>query len=430
MIAPSSSRIGQFALDGHKRRKRTKDDASSLAISLCIHLALLLFLSWFLVITEKRPAVSLTIQTVPRIENRVLVSLPQTNQAPPQVSDIDVPIDVDLIPDEEFLASINPSDLRPRLEPKSVEFFGSHAYGNRFVYILDVSTSMTAREHERFARARDELIRSVSKLSPKQSYYVFLFCWQTSRMYAYPNRHSNKKRDTSRWKTLEFVDATPENLGKLRRWLYDVKLGSGTDPRRALSLAHSMKPDAVFLLSDGQFNRPVHAIGGEGWISTYKIPFESTVPEGVRFALANVPVHTIAFENPFTRKAMKKIADATGGTTRYVKTRSLRPIDPSDLINGLRRVRSRRDKYRGRLEPQYVVRIEHAKHLLEAGELAFAEYMARPARGFDFQSEDDRRLADQVFKILDTELGDVRLEDFDEVSIAEIEEQAITGRRK
>ena len=100
---------------------------------------------------------------------------------------------------------------------------------------------------------------------------------------------------------------------RLRSWIYDVSLGAGTDPRRASRCAHQMHPDAVFLLSDGQFNQPQTPLSESGWIDDRGERLEGDVQAGVEMIYRDIPVHTVAFENPFTVSAMQQIAEASGG---------------------------------------------------------------------------------------------------------------------
>lgn len=400
-------------------------------ISLSLHAGLLALLYWMVTSTVVQTKLVLTAASVPQRDHQPLVSLAPPTPIDPHVADADKPIQIDPLNSANSLASVNAKDLRESLTANlgAVKFFGSHAYGNRFVFVLDISTSMSARNGDRFERAKAELLRSVSKLSPQQSYYVLLFSWQTIYMYGYPNRYAYKnRRNAADEEQLEYVPATAENLDQLRFWLSKVRLLGGTDPRRALSVAHSIQPDAIFFLSDGRFNRTAER-PGEGWINKQDIPANATIAAGVKIALSDVPVHTIAYENPLTRAAMKEIAQITGGSSRYVKTRSHEPLVPASLINGLRAVQKLQAQAPQDLELQHAARLEYAELLIEDGELAFAEYLLRPTRGFEFKSLANRILAREFFEILAAELGDVRLEDFRNVSLADIERNARSNQR-
>lgn len=283
------------------------------------------------------------------------------------------------------------------MEPPSVEFFGSRAFGNRFVFLLDISYSMNARQGARFQRARDELLRAVSALNSGQSYYVFLFCWNVDEMGREPER--------------SYLAVRQGHTERLRKWLDDTTLGPGTDPRRALSMARDMKPDAVFLLSDGQFNQPRTPWSESGWLDETQNVLDLDVQTGVDKFYRSIPIHTIAFENPFTRTAMEQIATSTGGSSRYIHTDSLRPIDSQKFSNLCKEIAEKRGDAKDRRR-EYQARLSAARELICDGELLFAEYIVRPLADAEPSQILNPTLLDDVLQILHTELGDARLEDF------------------
>jgi hypothetical protein len=180
-------------------------------------------------------------------------------------------------------------------------FFGTSASGRDFIFILDCSGSMSARSNARFLRARDELVNTVSKLRSDQRFYVYLFNWSTFPMFGADDPG-------------ELVPADGENITKLRAWLYSIVPDSGTDPRRALRGSMAMNPDAIFLLSDGKFNRPSHTDLLLGWDASPSTVFDLFV--GDRWP--GVQVNTIAFEDQNAAVGMQKLADLTGGQFRFV----------------------------------------------------------------------------------------------------------------
>lgn len=181
-------------------------------------------------------------------------------------------------------------------------FFGTSASGRRFIFILDCSGSMQARDGGRFERARDELVASLSRLRPEQEFYVYLFNWSTFPMFgqlADPGKP---------------IPATPDNVAKLRNWLYAIQPDSGTDPRRALRGAHEMKPDAIFLLSDGKFNTPSQLDLLQGWD-----PSDTSVFTVVsQLEPLRCQINTIAFEDMTAAQGMAKLAAMTEGQFRFV----------------------------------------------------------------------------------------------------------------
>ena len=134
---------------------------------------------------------------------------------------------------------------------KRGSFFGAQAYGDEFVYVVDMSTSMGERSsygRTRFEVARRELLRSINELKPSQKFCVFMFCYRTRVMFDQRPR---------------MLRATSSNKHRLAMWVKTLTLGAGTDPRLGTMMALRLKPDAIFLLSDGEFNgqaKNLHAI--------------------------------------------------------------------------------------------------------------------------------------------------------------------------
>jgi hypothetical protein len=176
-------------------------------------------------------------------------------------------------------------------------FFGTVANGDRFVYILDVSPSMDARNGKRRERAVLELLRSLDQLNGQQQFCVLVFGWQTRRMF---------DRLTSK-----MVPATYTNKRRLREWLAEMNTIPGTDPRKALHVSLAMKPSAVFFLSDGEFNKPK----GSRFFADDDSEPEDVVQE---FTPGEVPVHTVAFEDPVSEPRMNDIASMTNGQHTYI----------------------------------------------------------------------------------------------------------------
>jgi hypothetical protein len=186
-------------------------------------------------------------------------------------------------------------------QPGSASFFGTEAYGNRFVYVLDVSGSMMARSGKRLERAVVELLRSIDSLYDDHEFYVIVFGYTTRLMF------------DERGLFPAPVAASLENKQRLRDWLAELSTLEGTDPRDALHIGLTMRPHALFFLSDGEFNgRERTSMFGKSRTSVDDI-VSSAMPEDGR-----IPVHTIAFEDRTSERAMRKIAEATGGIHQFV----------------------------------------------------------------------------------------------------------------
>jgi hypothetical protein len=187
------------------------------------------------------------------------------------------------------------------------EFFGTTASGNRFVYLLDVSGSMNegtngrAQPGSRFDRACYELLQSIQQLTEDQWFYVILFSDKTVRMF------------DSRSPLPQMLRATPQNKVRLRRWMASVKVGGGTDPREALRLGLELSPNAVFLLSDGEFR--VKENSNRRGVFTDS-PEVADVVE--RSNSNESPIHTFAYEDERGRDNMYYLSQHTRGVYRYV----------------------------------------------------------------------------------------------------------------
>lgn len=189
-------------------------------------------------------------------------------------------------------------------DANATSFFGTQARGNSFVYVLDISTSMNAA---RIKRAMLELLRSIDELHEYQHFYVITFSWKTRFMFD----------DQSLLPTP--IPATFENKQRLRAWLAGLKTGSGTDPRAALRVGLRMRPDALFLLSDGEFNTPDPGSQSDPVPAWLLGDSSKSVIEVVRNSDSMaLPIHTIAFEERRHEKEMQLIASETRGMHRFV----------------------------------------------------------------------------------------------------------------
>ncbi|HEX4150232.1 MAG TPA: vWA domain-containing protein [Pirellulales bacterium] len=138
-------------------------------------------------------------------------------------------------------------------------FFGAATAGERFIYIIDNSNSM---KNGKFERACAELISSINQLTSKQSYYVIFFSDQAYPLYA--------PREAP-----VMLPAISMNILPTQLWIKDQTLHRGTRAHQAFDKAFSLKPDAIYVLTDGHFTDdtdryllglknntiPIHGIG-------------------------------------------------------------------------------------------------------------------------------------------------------------------------
>jgi hypothetical protein len=119
----------------------------------------------------------------------------------------------------------------------SALFFGTQTKGDRFVFVVDNSSSMKGG---RLEMALTELVKTVEGLTPRQSFYVIFVSDQPYPMF-FPQTEP------------ALVPATPQNKNRLREWLPKAILASGHNREmiKAMDMAAALGPQAVYLLWDG-----------------------------------------------------------------------------------------------------------------------------------------------------------------------------------
>ncbi len=235
------------------------------------------------------------------------VEFPLADMLPPTLVELPTDDILQEVPTEDetntrqVTSSRRQADKQEEPRPPAAEYFGTVARGDRFVYVLDSSGSMSGN---RFGRAVAELLRSLDQLKPDQLFYVVLFSSEMQRMFNDANRSPR------------MLPATLANRQRLRKWLHSVEAGGGTEPKRAIQFAISLRPSAVFLLSDGAFNG----------MTTRTDLFGADSPAGQLVdGRQAVPIHSFAYEDPSAKNNMQTLAALTGGQYRYVKPRPAPP---------------------------------------------------------------------------------------------------------
>jgi hypothetical protein len=286
--------------------------------SALVHAAVLLALAWWIIADPAaRGPVSLSIGSADEALPPALMEADESEVPAIEVAD---PQEL-LSAAEEPLAVADPESLLSRGKSgtglsvdvdfaalgsgrrgRAVEFFGAVAHGEKIVFILDVSGSMGDNRYRgagggstRFERAREELVRTIYQLYADQKFVVLLFSSDCRPMFDQPLRQ------------VDFYAATPHHKDRVARWLEGVHPGGATDPRSSLRTALALYPDAIFLLSDGEFR------SGRGLISSQVI----RLVEGLN--AHKVPIHTIAYQDFRSRRTLETIAELTGGMFRFVE---------------------------------------------------------------------------------------------------------------
>jgi hypothetical protein len=183
-----------------------------------------------------------------------------------------------------------------------VQFAGIDGGGNHFVYLVDSSNSM-----KNFNEARQELLRSVESLREDQRFYVIFYDQQPDYM-----RLSNASRDES-----TSLRATAANKLAARRWAMTITQERGKSPVEALEFAFALRPDVIFLLSDGEFSMRTEEVIRE------RNHRDNLFGDAQRLSI----VHTIrypGFSSSEAKKAesqMRRIAEENGGQYRNIEIR-------------------------------------------------------------------------------------------------------------
>lgn len=124
------------------------------------------------------------------------------------------------------------------------------ATGNDFVFIVDSSMSMT----QKFADAKRELEYAIRKLSPDQRFYVLFFDRNTARMTFGSWDRKHRQYTFNAEPEPDLVPGTTPNVDAFVYWMNTIQLEFATNPYEATAFTiNVLKPDAIFLLSDGEF---------------------------------------------------------------------------------------------------------------------------------------------------------------------------------
>jgi von Willebrand factor type A domain len=165
------------------------------------------------------------------------------------------------------------------------QFFELSTIGAKFVYVLDGSGSMTEPHSEartKLDRVKIELVRSIGGLPAGMEFYVIFF-----------NRHAVPM------KARELQPATLDNKQKYLEWVVKVQGGGGTDPSEALKLALELKPDVIYLLTDGVFDGKVTG-------------------EVTKLNTRGVAIHTFCFGNASGESLLQDMARRNHGTYKFI----------------------------------------------------------------------------------------------------------------
>lgn len=312
----SAQRVGGITLEpGQSQQPRRRRPAAWL-LSAVAHLILLFVLAAVGLQTQRsRDQVSLRASTNPiddlSVETfSIEVSEPEVSEAIPEasepeldpVSDLEVGNFSPLAPSQQppgpvagigGVATSSAVTINATAEA-TTQFCGVEGGGNHFVYLVDSSGSMG----DGFESARRELLRSIDALQSDQRFYVIFFDADSQYM-----RLSHSQTDEPR-----SVPATEANKAALKRWAMRIVKDKGRAPYEALRFALQLRPDVIFLLSDGEFPQGIEDLLRE----------ENHVENLFGEAQTTSIVHTIGYHSAEGELRMRRIAEQNGGKYRYV----------------------------------------------------------------------------------------------------------------
>lgn len=166
-------------------------------------------------------------------------------------------------------------------DPVEVDFFGLRTQdAKRVAFVVDRSGSMT----DSIAYVKGELKRSVGRLKPEQEFYITFYS-------------SGPAAEMPGGKPLP---ATAMNKQQVAEFIDGIKPRGQTDPTDALKHTLAMRPDVIYLLTDGEFEDDVPA-----FIRRYNHRL-------------GTPINTLCFIYIGGERMLKQIADENGGRYKYV----------------------------------------------------------------------------------------------------------------
>ena len=169
-------------------------------------------------------------------------------------------------------------------------FFGLRASGGKFVFVVDKSGSMGSNSSMPLNTAKQELIRSIQAMDEDMKFYVIFYDSGALPM-----------------KETDLVTATQKNKKRCFDWIESITANDGTEPGGAMMKALQLKPDAIWLLSDGEFGQQAVEIIRKN--NTGK----------------KIKIHTIAFMSDSGRAILRQIAEENNGNYRFVTAAGKRP---------------------------------------------------------------------------------------------------------
>ena len=166
-------------------------------------------------------------------------------------------------------------------------FFGAGGdeEARKIVYVVDRSGSMT----DSIDYVKFELKRSIGELSEDKEFHVIFY--SSGPPVEMPTRRLVNATERNKQLAFEFIDG--------------VIAQGETDPSEALKRAFDTKPELIYLLTDGEFDKAI--VGLVKQLNSNQ----------------QVTVHTIGFLYQVGEQVLKQIADENNGNYKFVSEKDL-----------------------------------------------------------------------------------------------------------
>jgi von Willebrand factor type A domain len=180
-------------------------------------------------------------------------------------------------------------------KPGGTQYFGTRAYGKKFVFVVDGSGSMVSRSLNgiRWPTATEELLRCLNDL--RSDYEFFVICFNVAEYPIFDHYPPNNR----------YLKNDPNTLRLVEEWISQFHPSGNTYPSQALQMAIEMRPDAIFLLSDGE-------------IRDDSIEMLRRLNRGSKYGKPSIPIHTILLMSELGKRTLQTIAKENGGKFRNV----------------------------------------------------------------------------------------------------------------
>lgn len=295
----------------------------AVCISACVHLSLGLALALILIRSPQNKTASIIASLASQYASNEVHEIEFTAEPETQMLDSPAEASFEAVVELPAVATIEPSipaasrfkgDFRNSItsqaaiasltsgafKPAAVRsaskatFFGAEAHGNRFVFVIDSSGSMSGPRWQALCR---ELIRALQSLSPDQEFFIISFDSAAHPMFGLvPQRGA-------------FLNPTPDNVANVLNWLVGFQLGGKTYPSSAVGMAMRLEPDAIFLLSDGEIS--------DTTIQDLRFWNHKNDQKGNVKTL--IPIHTVLLHSEIGFVALQTIANENSGTFTPVR---------------------------------------------------------------------------------------------------------------